>query len=385
MRPFMKRSSRSYIAGLVAALGIALPLASHAAPSCSNWPAWDSFRSHFVNDGGRVIDPATPPGYTTSEGQSYGLFFALVANDQESFARILRWTEDNLAQGDLTAHLPAWQWGKRDDGNWGVVDTTAASDADLWIVYALSEAGRLWKVQKYTATAQLLAERVLREETVDVTGLGRVLLPGTQGFQPQPDMVRLNPSYTPIELMRHFAALYPQPEWKALASTSIDVMVRSSPRGYAPDWVLYKTGSGFLPDASTKAAGSYNAIRVYLWNGMLADDEPVRSILLKTFAPAAQYVVKNGTPPLETNTREGSASGTGSAGFSAAMLPFLAASHLPDAAKQQRLRVEARSPLERADNYYDQALTLFGLGWTEGYYRFARDGSLIARWTCANN
>ena len=42
---------------------------------------------NLLIQGGRVIDPSTPSGQTTSEGQSYGLFYALVANDRDSFAR----------------------------------------------------------------------------------------------------------------------------------------------------------------------------------------------------------------------------------------------------------------------------------------------------------
>jgi len=67
------------------------------------------------------------------------------------------------------------------------------------------------------------------------------------------------------------------------------------------------------------------------------------------------------------------------------LLPFLKASGLNDALRQQKLRLAALAPLERTDNYYDQVLTLFGLGWLEGHYQFARDGSLKPRWTCIKN
>jgi endoglucanase len=99
----------------------------------------------------------------------------------------------------------------------------------------------------------------------------------------------------------------------------------------------------------------------------------------------AQFVAKNGTPPLETGTRDGNANGAGPAGFSAALLPFLAASKLPEAQRQQRQRIDAKGTLDRNDNYYEQALTLFGLGWSDGQYRFARDGALQPHWKCARN
>ena len=34
---------------------------------------------------------------STSEGQSYGLFFALVADQRTQFDTLLKWTSDNLA------------------------------------------------------------------------------------------------------------------------------------------------------------------------------------------------------------------------------------------------------------------------------------------------
>ncbi len=88
-----------------------LLLVSFGATAACDWPAWQQFKQDYISDAGRVIDPSSPQKITTSEGQSYGLFFALVANDRETFDRLLTWTENNLAAGDLTAHLPAWLWG----------------------------------------------------------------------------------------------------------------------------------------------------------------------------------------------------------------------------------------------------------------------------------
>ena len=50
-----------------------------------------------------MLDPETQRAQTVSEAQAYGLFFALVANDRPSFEKILKWTENNMAGGDLTA------------------------------------------------------------------------------------------------------------------------------------------------------------------------------------------------------------------------------------------------------------------------------------------
>lgn len=380
-RMFFTRAVFIVFAGL---LVFSMP-ADAIGDKCEIWPAWNNFRHNFINESGRVVDRSVPQHITTSEGQSYALMFALIANDRDSFESILRWTESNLANGDLTGQLPAWQWGKREDGSWGVIDSTAASDADLWIAYALGEAGRLWKIQKYSALAELLAARILREETAEIPGLGLTLLPGTKGFHPDGTTWRLNPSYLPMQIMRRFAANYPKSGWDKLAATSLKVITNSAPRGFAPEWADYHAKNGFQAGNQTISEGSFNAIRVYLWAGMLDSRDPAYPILLKKLAPMGRYVAGNGVPPREVNIRDGASNGSGPIGFSAALLPFLKASGMAGALHQQNQRIRALSPLDRTDNYYDQVLTLFGLGWIEGRYKFDRNGSLKLQWICAKN
>ena len=135
---------------------------------------------------GRVIDYSTPAQQTTSEGQSYGMFFALVANDRATFERLLNWTRANLAANQFDAQnvrLPAWQWGKKPDGSFGVLDPNSASDSDLWIAYDLLQAGRLWKEPAFTQLGTALAAQIVKQEVVDLPGLGPMLLPGPQGFK----------------------------------------------------------------------------------------------------------------------------------------------------------------------------------------------------------
>ena len=115
--------------------------------ACGDWTGYRTFVERFVQADGRVIDYSTPAQQTTSEGQSYGLFFALVANDRATFDRLLGWTRTNLAGNQFDAQnmrLPSWQWGRKPDGSYGVLDPNSASDSDLWIAYDLLQAGRLW-------------------------------------------------------------------------------------------------------------------------------------------------------------------------------------------------------------------------------------------------
>ena len=356
-------------------------VASGKAIACgSDWSAWAQFRTQFVAADGRVVDPDTPRAQTVSEAQAYGLFFALTANDRPSFERILKWTEDNLSEGDLTAKLPAWIWGRRDDGGWGVVDANSASDADLWIIYALGEAGRLWRDKRFLALSSVLADRLLRACTAELPGLGLTLLPAPQGFQAGQGRWRLNPSYFPMHLMRWMAKHNPNPAWGKLASTALKIIVGSAPKGLAPDWIIYQAGRGFEIDTpgQERGEGAYNAIRVYLWAGLLAANDPHSRTLLEALAPMSRFVAKNGYPPETVNILSGEGPKAAPSGFSAALLPFLQARGDNAALQAQLNRLQAKPIRPKA--YYEQALNLFGMGWYEGYFKFSADGNLLPRW-----
>ncbi|HEX5338191.1 MAG TPA: cellulose synthase complex periplasmic endoglucanase BcsZ [Gallionella sp.] len=365
--------------------GLGSIAAAQAAPSsCAKpWPAWEAFKKGFISKEGRVVDGSSEEMKTTSEGQSYALFFSLVANDRETFDKLLSWTETNLAEGDLTTRLPAWAWGKNDAGNWGVLDDNSASDADLWIAYALGEAGRLWANRRYVAMSSLMANRILSAETREVAKLGLVLLPGTTGFTPTATSVRLNPSYVPLQLMRWFTAHSKDPRWASLLNSSRRLILESSSEGYAPDWTIYDESKGFQPDRADDKSGigSYDAIRVYLWAGMLSRDDADRQALLDALKPMARFVEERGYPPQSIHTRTGAAGNPGSSGFSAAMLPLLQAEGMGKAVESQLLRIEAQPVTD--DSYYDQVLSLFALGWHDNLYRFDFNGNLTPRWMFA--
>ncbi|MEX3925237.1 cellulose synthase complex periplasmic endoglucanase BcsZ [Paraburkholderia sp. BR10936] len=381
--------------------------AKSASPAACAWPAWNAFRSTLLSADGRVIDASTPRQVTVSEGQSYALFFALVANDRASFDKVLTWTENNLAQGDLATHLPAWIWGRRDIGEdgkpvaasaasgtsgaahagepqWGVIDSNPASDADLWIAYTLLEAGRLWNERRYTALGTVMARNIVREETAVLPGLGRTVLPGPVGFTIGKDGWRLNPSYVPLQVMRRFMLALPEAgEWKALLASSARLVNETAPKGYSPDWVEYHVKGGFAPDAQTHAESAYNAIRVYLWAGMLASDDPLRASTLATFRPLADFVGAHGFPPERVDTTTGTAGpNEGNGGFSAAVAPYLSALGRSDLANAQvdRSRTLAqKSP----PGYYSSVLMLFGLGYLDGLYHFDAQGRVAPAWTSA--
>ena len=75
----------------------ALMLAAANLHAACRWPAWETFKQDYMSESGRVIDPSEARKITTSEGQSYGLFFALAANDRKAFDLLL--TSPGVAMG----------------------------------------------------------------------------------------------------------------------------------------------------------------------------------------------------------------------------------------------------------------------------------------------
>ena len=349
-----------------------------AAPA-PRWPAWQVLLDSSLSRDGRMIDRSQDDQRSTSEGQSYALFFALVDNDQALFDRILGWTQDNLAGGDMGKRLPAWLWGRDDAGAWRVLDDNPASDSDLWLAYALLEGARLWRRPALKVIAESMLVQVRAREIVDLPGLGPMLLPGPQGFI-EGDATRVNPSYLPLPLLRRFAAEDRSGPWQALARNSVQLLQQSSPHGFAPDWAAWKADR-FVVDPVRGAVGGYDAIRCYTWAGMTASRDPLFRAQLAALSGPLQRL-RSGAPMWEKiDTRSGQGQGEGNYGFRAALLPYLIAQG--EAERAQSLRASLPSAeQQRADApaYYSQMLALFGVGWAEGRWRFATDGRLQPRW-----
>ena len=208
-----------------------------ASSAMAAWPVWDEFRNDAL-DNGRVVDKSDDRKVTTSEGQSYAMFFALVTNDQVTFAGLAAWTADNLSGGDLTKTLPAWLWGRGRGDKWGILDTNNATDSDMWIAWCFLEAGRLWKSEEYTKKGMAMLE-LLKKEVRTVDNLGSVVLPGRVGFEDN-GTVKLNPSYYPLFLFKRFAL--EDAYWNEVYEGSLRMLLRSSPAGIAPDWAHVSVG-----------------------------------------------------------------------------------------------------------------------------------------------
>lgn len=331
------------------------------------WPLWEQFAQKHIQADGRVVD-FYAHNTTTSEGQSYALFFALVAGDRERFERILHWTENNLAGGHLATQLPAWQWGQAKNGSWGVLDSNSASDADLWIAYDLLQAARIWHIPEYQKMAKSLLKTVLKQEVINIPNLGKVLLPAPVGFALKDKSWRLNPSYSPFQLLRYFAKVDPQGGWNALAKSSFQLIAVTAHQGVVPDWALYRAEQGFQLDAEQGQFSGYDAIRVYLWWAMLSPHDAYFKAL-KPYVSGAPAFALGATVPERVKVSDGTVSGEGSVGFAAALAPYQHVLY----AHSTAIPFKA---MPADAGYYSFVLSLFGAGWMEHRFRFGADGSL---------
>jgi len=354
--------------------------------ACSRapWPEFKSYAGHFIAADGRVVDH-TDHARSTSEGQAYGLFLALVANDRKRFKRILRWTANNLARGRLDKNLPAWLWGRSKKGKWGVLDRNAASDADLWMAYALLEARRLWRVRRYGRLGRALLAQVAAKEVVTMPGLGRVLMPAPVGFVVDKDKRwRLNPSYVPLQLLRRFEAVDAKGPWADIAASSARLLTETAPSGLAPDWVDWQAKKGWVSAGKKRNVAGYDAIRTYLWAGMLHAEEPMRSTLDDALGGMLEFYNKYGWLPERSPVGRALPIGSRApVGYYACVLPMAMARGDAKAARSLQARIVASvrdGHFGEPATYYDQNLVLFGLGWARGRYAFGADGRLLTAW-----
>jgi endoglucanase len=379
-----------------------------ASSSQSFWPLWTTYSNHFVKADGRVVDHDRRD-MTTSEGQSYAMFFSLVANDRSCFDRLYRWTSDNLAEGRLDRQLPAWSWGTRGDGTQGIMDANSASDGDIWIAFDLIQAGRLWKRADYTAAGQGLLSLIAQKEVTRVHGVF-ALLPGQSGFEHKGTVV-LNPSYMPLFVLRSAARSQPAGPWSQIAGSLPALLRGASIDGFAPDWLQITADGTITPAAApdkpgTPATGSYDAIRIYLWSGLTAAGTPGRDAVLKQLASMVIYAAAHPLPPefiidrqmlegqMHGKTADAEAAktdglldvkGSGPLSYSAALIPFLEATHAFVAAGEQEKRLNgawSSSSGSYGDppHYYDQNLAMFAVGFTEHRYRINSNGELETPW-----
>lgn len=242
------------------ATGLAGDIAAEAAQ------VWQAWKEGYLLPDGRVVDRLQRQA-SHSEGQGYGMLLAAEFGDAEAFARMLAWTERNLAVRPDA--LLAWRWLPNEPI--AVPDTNNASDGDLFYAWALVRAFRRFGQRAYldraTATAQALVASCIRPSPANAGEL--VFVPGAFGFV-HPDRVVLNPSYLMPLAMREVAAATAAPELALAAQHGEALLLRLAQDGLVPDWIEIAR-AGPRPAEGFSANAGYEAIRVPLfliWSGL---------------------------------------------------------------------------------------------------------------------
>jgi endoglucanase len=224
-----------------------------------------------------------------------------------------------------------------------------------------------------------LAKRIASDEIVHAPHLGPMVLSGSRGFESN-GTYRFNASYLPLQVVIGLAHRDPEGPWAHVAERIPALVRHSSPHGFATDWIELSAGS-----VTPSAVGSYDAIRVYLWAGMLHPSTPGRDDLLQALPGMARYIRSQDAPPAKVASNGTVIDRRGPIGFSAALLPYLAA--LDDGRSERTQMARARSAHDantglygKPARYYDQNLALFAIGWRERQFWFGADGDLQLAW-----
>jgi endoglucanase len=180
----------------------------------------------------------------------------------------------------------------------------------------------------------------------------------------------------PLQILQCFEKTFDNKQWSKLLDSSYQFILASSPEGFSPDWIEFDFDKGLQFGQNI---GSYNAIRVYLWGGML-NSEAKFNVQLKThLQPMVNFFIQNHFVPTEINVVSLDYKGQGDMGFLASILPLVHTSKNKKSVDLLLSLIDEKKIIAQ-NNYYQHALSLFALGWYHQKYRFLANGCLQVPW-----
>ena len=250
--------------GVLIATGCAAQSVTSSSPGSS--ALWRQYSQRFVTDDGRVVDTGNG-GVSHTEGQGWGMLLAVANNDRARFDALWDWTRKHLRRSEH--ELFAWRYDPR--ASVPVADTNNASDGDLLIAWALSEAADQWKAPALQAQSVALRGLIVRH-LVRRVGPYTVLLPARRGFE-HDGYVNLNLSYLVTPALQRFAREQPDGPWQALIDDG-DTLLNKGRFGepaLPPDWLQLTEGGRLSPADGWPARFGFEAVRVplyWVWAGI---------------------------------------------------------------------------------------------------------------------
>ncbi|MCW2272716.1 cellulase [Rhodoblastus acidophilus] len=250
---------------------------------------WALYKARFVSETGRVIDTANG-GISHSEGQGYGMLFAVAADDRAAFDRIWGWTRANLMVRD--DQLLAWRW--EPNARPAVADMNDASDGDILVAWALVEAADRWNDLSYRIAARRVAVEVGRKLLLLGGKNGPLLLPAVAGFsrEDRADGPVVNLSYWVFPAFARLPRAAPEVDWAGLTQSGLAVLRASKfgAAGLPSDWQSFADGVP-APAKGFAHAFSYDAIRIPLYMAMAGVGErPAYAPFLKLWERSGPVV-----------------------------------------------------------------------------------------------
>jgi endoglucanase len=266
---------------------VAAPRVMPLSATLGDASAWRAYKGRFITGEGRIVD--TGNGMIShSEGQGYGLLLAVAADDREAFERIWGWTRANLlVRGD---ELLAWRW--EPDARPAVADMNNASDGDLLVAWALTEAAEAWSDLAYRVAARRIAVDIGRKLVLPKTPSGALLLPAAAGFaaEDRPDGPVISLSYWVFPGLDRLSSSAHEFDWTALTRSGLQLLekTRVGKTRLPGEWLSLRENE---PRAAQglPATFSYNNIRIPLylaWSGLGSGDDYAPFLSLWAQRPA---------------------------------------------------------------------------------------------------
>jgi len=178
-------------------------------------------------------------------------------DDRPTFNIVFGWSLANLRTRN--DNLFAWQWGPDPKlGSYGVLDKSAAADADQDIAVALILASRRWRDENYLRPAREIMTDIWENE-VELIRHEPYLLAGDWARTWQEPVI--NPSYFAPYAYRLFDEVDKNRDhaWIRLIDTSYRVLeasARLSTTGLPPDWCVINRETGAIGPAKLRGETS---------------------------------------------------------------------------------------------------------------------------------
>jgi endoglucanase len=245
---------------MIQAISLAMLLGLSTVAYAQDKDLWEQYKINFISEDGRITD-YNQSLISHSEGQGYGMRLSVLYDDKTTFEKIWQWTKNNLkVRAD---NLFAWEWGKRPNGEWRVIDYNNATDGDILIAYSLLKASEKWHDIGYRSEAIRVIQDI--RKNLCITWHGRIfLLPSYYGFNKENGFV-VNPSYLILNAFRSFAKEDQKSFWENIYTDGLFLIEQScfGKLCLPSDWVILTKDQVSIYMGNNPYFGS-DAIRVLL-------------------------------------------------------------------------------------------------------------------------